>query len=331
MTTNGRALFNIIRINWLEDPTLPVEKWQIEDLRTVSTEEILDRLHALHVGINKKYFVEYAETVSSPEELTEILCVEEMDPETYDKVYLLLFELWRRFLPERQSLSIFCDEIDFLIDAYDQGDHSKEESLQDALQELDGLLDEQVDQGRDPKQIFAEISEYCAHDLESFIYDYAAKQLEEDPLYASELIDGFQPYVEDEKWFDFLQCCIMHETDTDEAENMFDRLLEQLQEEADLELLLEIANFLIDKGMMHVFLQTIRQARPLIKTEEQMQQLFGISSEFFRLLNHDDLQKEIHTLLKSREKKKLEAKISAKDQILEQFYSLFEDLDGSEV
>lgn len=331
MNTKGRAFYHLLRMNWLEDQSIPVKKWQVEDLRSCTIKDLFDRLHFLAISIDKQHFFEYAEAVSTPEELAEVLCLEEKNEEKFEQIYLLVFELWRKLLPEKQSLSIFCDELDYLIDAYEQKQFVKEEILQEALADLERFLDEYVDKGIDPKQIFAEVSEYCAHDLESFIFDYISDQLEEDSLYASELIEGFRLYVEDAKWFDFLRFRIMLETNTSEAETMLERLLEQLQEQPDLALLIEISRFLIDKGMMHLFLQTIRQARPLIQTEEDLKYLFEVSAEFFRLLNQEEIQKKVHSLLKSREKKKPEAKIRAKDQILTQFYSLFENLDGSEV
>ncbi|NGX27785.1 MAG: hypothetical protein K940chlam6_01723, partial [Chlamydiae bacterium] len=32
METKGRALYNLIRMNWQEDSSLPVAQWQVEDL-----------------------------------------------------------------------------------------------------------------------------------------------------------------------------------------------------------------------------------------------------------------------------------------------------------
>jgi hypothetical protein len=119
METRGHALYNLIRMNWLEDPTLPVEPWQVEDYRLLPDEEIYSRLEKLGISIDQARFIEYALHFTSPEEMTETLWVDE-ELDNFDQAYLLIFELWRRFLPEKQSLSIFCDELDYLIDRYDE-------------------------------------------------------------------------------------------------------------------------------------------------------------------------------------------------------------------
>src|SRR5262245_463375 len=140
MSTKGRALFNLIRTSWLEDPTLSVEPWQVEDLRAVPLQEVLDRLGKFNIHLTQESFEGFAENSDSPEELTEMLWVGEEDPERYDQAYLLLFELWRRLLPQRASLSVFCDELDRLIDLYDQDLLENEEALQDGFAELERLL-----------------------------------------------------------------------------------------------------------------------------------------------------------------------------------------------
>lgn len=310
----------------MEDPSLPVEPWQVEDLRLLSEAELFKRLKGLDIDLTKKSFNEYAQSISSPEELVDALWVSEEVDERFDQAYLLLFELWRRLLPEKQSLSIFCDGLDHLLYLYDQGKIENEEVLQTALKDLETLLDENVDRGGDPQELFAEISNYCAHDLEAFIYDYTAEQIENGhSLYASELIDGFCQYVSDSKWFEFLRAALLFETDEEESRVLFERLFEHLHENPDLDLLIECARFLIKRGSPKLFLSAIKQARPLIETEQDFQEILALTSQFFRLLEREDVCKKLDPLLKQRQSYPLNQKIESGDPALSQYYKLLKD------
>lgn len=330
MHTRGRALYNLIRMNWLEDESLEVEPWQVEDYRALSTEELLSRLEGIGIPVDEERFKHYAEACSSPEELTDTLWVEEAE-ERFDEAYLLIFELWRRLLPEKQSLSIFCDQLDHLIDLYDEGKLDNEEKLHNALTELEHVLDAHSDQGEDPQSLFEEVSLYCAHDLESFIFDFASGEIDENlAMSASELLEGFAPYVHNEDWFEFLQLRLLALSDPEEAEVMLDRVLEEQKEQPDFELLLEIARYLVNQGDVNHFPKAIQQARSLIETEQDFQELLAISAEFYRLLDREEESEKMKEMLKSRAQKSLEQEIFPKDETLEAFFKLIEDLDRSE-
>ena len=115
MELKGKALYNLLRINWLEDPSIGVQPWQVEDYRVLSTADLFSKLEKLKIPLNEESFLLYVESSDSPEELVECLCLDDEDLEISDQSYLLLFELWRRLIPEKESLSIFCDELDRLI------------------------------------------------------------------------------------------------------------------------------------------------------------------------------------------------------------------------
>lgn len=206
MEFKGRSFYNLLRINLKEDPSLHVEPWQVADYRLFSVEEILEELRVLKVPLTQEAFFLYAESCESPEDLLECLWIDEDKEEEQEKVYLLLFELWRRWATDKRSLSIFCDELDEQIFLYDEGHLEEEESLQKALNMLEDLLDQGVDEGVLPKEIFKMISFYLAHDVEQFLYDYIVDLIEkENEVYASELIDGMISYVSEKKWFDLLR------------------------------------------------------------------------------------------------------------------------------
>ncbi len=120
MELSGRALYNLLRGNWLEDPSISVENWQVEDYRILSDQELFDRLQELEISLKLETFSAFAQESDGPEELVDLLTGPEYSAAQIEKIYLLIFELWRRKLPDRQTLSIFCDELDHLIDQFDK-------------------------------------------------------------------------------------------------------------------------------------------------------------------------------------------------------------------
>ena len=89
-----------------------------------------------------------------------------------------------------------------------------DESIQDILANLQDILEENVDEGEDPIRVFSVIGEYCAHDVEGFLYDYIAELLDHaDDGYAGELLDGFFPFISESIWFEFLRARALSFTD----------------------------------------------------------------------------------------------------------------------
>ncbi|NGX45101.1 MAG: hypothetical protein K940chlam2_00243 [Chlamydiae bacterium] len=322
MQTKGRALFNLLRMNWVEDSQLSVEPWQVENYRTLPLEKLFEMAGELNISLDKDRFVHYATSCESPEELTEALWLGGEDPSEHDRIYLIVFELWRRLQPEKQSLSLFCDELDYLIDLYDRAELPNDEPLQTALSELARILDESVDRGQPPKEVFQALSEYCAHDLEAFIYDLAASQIDlGNNILASELVDGFFAYVEDNKWFEFLHARLMFDADEEEAHFMIDRLMERLQEEPDFELLLEIARFMASKGSRDHFFRAALDAKPYLQVEEDFQELLALSCEFLPFFDQDEMHEVFTDMLKRRASAPLEKELRPGDRDLSTYFS----------
>lgn len=324
MELKGKALYNLLKINALDDPKVASAPWQIEDLSTLSTSKLFERLNRLHLPLDENSFLLYANEAESPEELTDYVWVNEGDEEGQERAYLLLFELWRRLLPEKQSLSIFCDTCDQLIDQYDRGVLEDEEGLENALCILEDILDNACDtEELSPEDAFAEVARHCAHDLESFLYDYIAEQIEaEDQLYASELIDAFYDFVSDKKWFDFLRARLFFSARSDESNLLIERLLEQLQEEPDVGLLLEIIDSLVHCGHSNLFRQAVKQALPLLKTEKEFRELLKMSGEYFRCLDKEKEEKAIQELITNRSHIAVDSPFHASDKNLMRFYDL---------
>lgn len=321
MEALGKSLYNALRINWLEESSPQIETWKIEDYRALETKEIYKRLETLHICLSEESFLSYAETCSSPEELTETLWVGSLDPEEMDQAYLLLFELWRRLIPEKQTLSLFCDELDHLIYLFDHDLLKDKQPLEDAIEHVEAILDENVDQGTAPQETFENFCKYLAHDFERFIYDYISLQLDEnEDIYASELLDAFYEYAADKSWFDLLRVRIYYKTDAEEGHLMLDRLLEQTQEAPDLDLLLEILRFLIHQADINEFNKVAMLCKKLLKNEEDFQELLALTCAFYRLLDREKKEDTIAQILHKRAPIDLNHPLNPQDRDLATFY-----------
>src|SRR5580698_6959089 len=81
MELKGKALFNLLRMSWIEDRNSDVKQWQVEDLRDFSIEELFSRLKKLGLILDEPSFFLYAENCENPEELADCVWFEEEDLE----------------------------------------------------------------------------------------------------------------------------------------------------------------------------------------------------------------------------------------------------------
>lgn len=326
MQLERRALYNSLRQNWVLDPTLEVEPWQVEDYRALPLDTIFERMEDRQIYLDKSSFLTFAENVDSPEELCDGLTADfNLPPITQDQVYLLIFELWRRLLPEKQCLTIFCDELDHRIHLYDLGQMENPEEIQDALANLQVVLDENTDEGADPIEVFEGISSCCANNLETFLYDFIAEQIDnENYAYASELIDDFYEYIYEPKWFDFLRYRITIIQDPEGAQKLINMLIEDSKNEPDLEFNLELMASLVKGGDEKSFRRLLDQSLKLVKFEEDFQDLLSICIDFYRCLDKENVEQQIHHLLKKRSFIPLESIFNTKDQQVTELLKLLE-------
>ncbi|MEX0961610.1 MAG: hypothetical protein WDZ28_01985 [Simkaniaceae bacterium] len=300
MEFQGRALFNLLKIQSEEDHTLIAKPYQVENLRGLSTETLFDRLRKFGIHLDESAFHLYVENCETPEELADCLYLED-DHELGELIYLLTFELWRRLTPEKESLSLFCDELDYQISLFDKEQLEDEEPLQALLDELETMLDEGVDGGLDDSEVLQTIEPYLAHDIETFLSDYILYLIENDQeTYGSELIEGFYEYVKDKKWFDFLRLHSLYASDPHEAEMMLERLIGELKEDPDSDLLLALLDFLVPICESDLFYHTFSLATKQIKTESDFLELSEICRAYFNGLDSDEEEKMIATYLLKR-------------------------------
>lgn len=268
-----RAFFNLLRLTHAKEALLDLPSWQVEDFRRWASEELMRELEEEGVSLGKERFLAFAHSVESPEELTELLFPEHSD-EVFGKGYLLLFELWRRFLPEKATLSIFCDELDHRIASYDQEAEGALELLQDAVDELGDVLDANVEEGVDPRGLLSEFSTHCAHDLESFLFDFICEEIEErDTSRAQEWIESFSPYLSDPRWFELLQIRLWSHFDPKKLPEALEEFTQQLCGAPNLDLILEVLQDLALQDHPHSAVGLLRASLPLLKTEGDLQDL----------------------------------------------------------
>jgi hypothetical protein len=326
-----KALYNSLRMNWMIDPALKVEPWQVEDYRALPMEALFKRLEKFQIVLGKISFTAYAENCNTPEEFTDSLIGEEpLEAAEQDQIYLLVFELWRRLIPEKVSLSILCDEIDHLIYLYDLDKLENPEILQDALALFVTILDENTDSGENPQEVFSVICKGCANDLEEFLYDYIETQIEEKNYpYASELLDGFTRYFLDPKWFDCLRVRLLalsgkEKEGKEEASLAMRKLMKKALEEQDFDFNLELLELMVKAGERGSFIQLVKQSLPLIELEEDFQDLLRVCSDYMLYLDRDAEQKQIESIIAARASLDNEKAVNLQDPHLQQLLAIIE-------
>lgn len=322
MELERKALYNSLRMNWQQDQSLDVEPWQVEDYRVQETEALFAGLEELDVDLSQDHFVAFAEEFETPEELAASLYQAE-DAKREDRIYLLLFELWRRLLPERRALSIFCDELDHRIEESDRNQEGASEAIQDILAELQEILDESCDEGLEPEEVFAALDRHCANDLRSFLYDLIADELTAgDTSYAAELLEGFGHYLGDDEWFHFLQVQLWYPVDPEQAEAGLAAILDELATTTDTGLYLEILEFLARQGDRSLFVEVAHKMLPLLETEGDLVDFLSHCADYYERLDQEAQLKAIEKLLAARIDRRPNGEFDQQDPILQSLKSL---------
>ncbi len=326
MEIERRALYNLLSMNWLRDSSIPAEPWQIEDYRSLSMETLFKRLNAHNFQIGPEYFSSLASEVDTPEDLTNLLLEDvepSPEPKVYDQIYLLIFELWRRLVSDRPSLSIFCDELDHQIHLYDTEKIHDGESIQDVVATLQTILDENTDKGADPHDVFKLVASNCAHDLESFFYDYISDQLDtNNEVYAQDLLDGFKGYVIDRKWFEFLQTRLLMHAPKSDGKRYLGLLIDRYIEDQDLEFNLELLAFMVKAGSPDHFSKLVKLTLPLISVEGDFEDLLDICADFYHFLDIEPAEIAIKRIISKRKNFSMESPVSPNDPAIKELLAL---------
>lgn len=315
------ALYNLIRMNWLNDPQLAVESWQVEDYRALPLSTLFDRLKNHAIDLDKIRFVAYADDCDSPEELTEQLVGDQpLEAKVEDQIYLNVFELWRRLMTDKPSLSILCNELDHQVYLHDRDESSQSQSLplQDALANFALLLNENVDGGVSTQEAFKLITPYFANDIESFLYDYIYDLMDDDhESYAQDLLDNFAPYLKGNKWFELLYIRLIERSNDRLADKLLVHLLEDYIDEKDVDFDIELLAYLSDVGKSQDFKKLVPATLPILKTEEDLHDLLLLCVDYFHRLDKEVQENQIQAILKKRSQNNPENLLNHKDADLQ--------------
>jgi hypothetical protein len=306
MSFEGRALYNLIQLNLKPDAesTLlsgeKLESWQTDNYRNKPTESLIQGLQQLNIPFDLTQFEQWTRHYDTPEELTDTL-VGNQKPYIQEKAYLLVFELWRRLCHEKQSLSIFCDELDYQITLYDRGETHSPSDIHDILASLLKVLNDNVDQGATPEAAFSLLQSYTANDLESFLYDFIFEELEGgDRAYAEDLLESFTRYMNDKKWFQLLTIEIEITRDHTAGALKLKELIKEAEQRPQLSFDLEILHFLSKHGGRNLFFHLAHHALTLISTEEEFEDFLAIAAAFFHSIDWEEKEHTIQNLMMKR-------------------------------
>lgn len=314
-TIEKRALYNLLRMHWEADPSIEVESWQVEDYRSLPLNTLFKRLHQFSISLDENSFKFFAESSDSPEDLMDHLTGDNhIDAKNEDQIYLLLFEIWRRNINFKPSLSIFCDELDHLIDLNDKGQLEDQNQLQVAVAELISILNENIDAGIEPQEALKRIENYCANDLETFFYDYISDQIDQNnESYAQEILDGLSVYCKDNKWFEMLQAKAVSLSNESMANRLLAKIVENYVEEGDFEFNLELLSIISKRGTPRLFHLLVNATVPLLKNEEDFQDLLTICLDYFHYLDQEREETEVQELIDKRMDYPLDTVLNQKD------------------
>lgn len=310
-----RAYYNALRMNQYRDPSILVEDWQVCDYRKLSQQMLFSMMSEWDLYLDRTTFLSFAKESETPEELTDHLIGEaQLDETTIDRIYLILFELWRRFLPEKRCLSIFCDEIDYQIFTYNAQQIENSEPLENSIANLKQVLEDNEDLGEEPAELFSTIADNCANDLETFLYDFIAERIDlKNFSYAEELIEDFEEVVQDSKWFAILKARLLAEKDPSEAQDLIVSLVKKTASEKDLEFNFEMLFFLVHEGDQNLFLKAAKNTFSLLESEQDFQDLLQVCADYYQFLDKEDQEREILQILDDRKHISLQNSMDSSD------------------
>ncbi|NGX55926.1 MAG: hypothetical protein K1060chlam5_00160 [Candidatus Anoxychlamydiales bacterium] len=323
MKIKTKALYNLLRFTSINNPKIKVKPWQVEDLRDLSSGELFKKLHKLNIFLDENSFKEYSKKADSPEELLEILAYDIDEIDIKDRIYLIIFEVFKRLLIEKQCISIFADELDNKIFLYDNQTLESDELLQDLLSNLKTILDDSVDSGLTPKEAMIDFTKYLAHDFENFLYDYIKDQIDSDnDLYAKELIENFYPYITKIIWFDFLKAMILEKEDISKSNEILNSIYNRLFEKFDLNLGFRILEFMVDVGDSELFIKLSKLTLINVAKEEEFSHLMKLTIDFFGRLDNEKKEKKLTQILNKRYKNDPKSNLEKNDMDFLEFSKL---------
>ncbi len=289
----GRAYYNLLRGQDRLKLETEAEEWQIINYRNLSGQMLISMLKESGLIISRATLLEMIERVASPEEFMEQECFRSISEKHKEKLYLLFFEAYRRFAPDKPSLSIFCDELDYLIDQYEKDGVSSDEKLYEACLDLLEVL--AANQTSEAKEVFDQINQYCAHDLETFILYYLLSQLKSG--YKAEthhLLERFKPYLVRKRWVDLIVLRLIEDYNASNVKEELEKFSQDLFKSMDTDLVVQSLRFFTEIGKGGLFLTVFKKFIKRLTKREEIDSALKVLLEYCHL---NDLEKEEKRIL----------------------------------
>ncbi len=300
MNLCGMAQYNFLIKKYNKTKKLSnVEPWQIINYRDFSLKQLFTGLNELISELNCDNFKDYASKFESPESFAHNLS--EVAPENKEKIYLYIFELWRR-LVDKKTISIFCDELDHIIDDYNENKNTNEKIIYSTLSDLIDILNYNVDIGENQNKMFACIKRHLSNKLESFICHFLHDQLNNgNKESASELLHDFSDYIENNIWFDFLKIKKIETFASKSSVALMSSFLKNLHEKPNLDIYFDLLSHLITIGDYNLFADVCMESLKLIKNKEQFTKLLNIILDYYIINDMEKKEALMKDLIKEME------------------------------
>ncbi|SCA63927.1 hypothetical protein SCG7109_BP_00050 [Chlamydiales bacterium SCGC AG-110-M15] len=134
------------------------------------------------------------------------------------------------------------------------------------------------------------------------MYDFIASQIDdENDSYASELLDGFSEFIADPVWFDFLRIRIQAMNNSKEAQDALEELLDEVDEQKDLDLYLEVLQFVAHHCDFHILARVAKNTIQEIETVEDFNDFVKLCSDYFQQRDYEEEAECFHALVKPSE------------------------------
>ena len=312
MQLHRRAVYNMIHLPEAVDAD-ELEPWQTENYRGLKDPVLFKRLQKSGLTVpNLQMFNQLAEEFESPDDMADELAPEQ------DEIYLLLFELWRRHLPEQRCPSVFCDELDYQIAQFEQGNLKHQEELVEIVDYLQQIFDDHVDEGTDPHAVYKAFQGYCAHSLDQFLYNYVATQIDSGNIeYAYDLAEGFYRYIGEPLFFDFQLSRVAILQNPEEGTAFLAKLINKVKR---LDLAEEILLYLAEERNHPLFCQLLLKTIPLLEDEGSFKELLDLCVLHFKRLSID--AGDFEALVKKRSENDPDADLEQNDSDVKEMKKL---------
>lgn len=313
----SRLFFNRLRKVVLEDlgSCVQLPLWAMRDYRSLSMDELLCLAKELKIDQTLQSIKASSSCYETFEQWYSALCEEleiegvthrdiggeirlellqrlssDSDDATPERLWLVMFEFWRRFFPEQQTFELLCDDIDDMIFRYNLHDWSEsddlfegacDQSIQDVLLRISELINQQSRSKKQARELFSTIETSCAHDVEGFLYNYIYDQIEAGAIdCAGELIQTFLSYVDETRWFELLEVLALEGRELSEGFTQLLEMIEKKSTEHDLDVALEALAHMSEYGLDELYARYLSWCLAQRLEPSQLQALADLVSNY---------------------------------------------------